>query len=45
MSDYVTYPLKIKKDLWIKYKNKVPRAYSVLNDHLNELIKKFVGEK
>lgn len=39
----ITYPLIIEEDLWIQFKNLVPRTKK-LNDALVELVKKRVRE-
>ncbi len=41
----INYGFTIDEKLWERYKNKVPRSYDKLNDHLIELIKKFIEEE
>ncbi len=39
----ITYPIKIEKELWDKFKNKIPRSIT-LNEAIINLIKKEVEE-
>lgn len=40
----IVYPLKIRKDLWRKFKEKIPRT-KTLNTALIELVEKEVSKK
>ena len=43
-NEEITYPIKVKKELWDKFKDSIPRTKN-LNESIVELIEKEVKKK